>query len=82
MNTPIIAMWQDYAVSDQLAHAEIMSDEEIQECLYRADNEEWVQIYKNRFSFPNNARYVIESIDLFRESKPEGKIRLRAMTDQ
>jgi hypothetical protein len=80
--TTIVKMWQDFeTVSDQMVHAEILSDDEIQECLYRASQEEWVQIYKNRFGFANNVRYVIESIELLRERKPVGKLRFRAMTD-
>jgi hypothetical protein len=80
--TTIVKMWQDFeTVSDQMVHAEILSDDEIQECLYRASEEEWVQIYKNRFGFANNVRYVIESIELLRERRPVGKLRFRAMTD-
>jgi hypothetical protein len=82
MNKPITTMWQDFeTVSDQLVHAEILSDDEIQECLYRASEDEWIQIYKNRFAFANNIRYVIESIDLLRETKPVGKLSFRAMSD-
>ena len=80
--TTIVKMWQDFeTVSDQMVHAEILSDDEIQECLYRASEEEWTQIFKNRFAFANNVRYVIESIELLRERKPVGKLRFRAMTD-
>jgi hypothetical protein len=80
--TTIVKMWQDFeTVSDQMVHAEMLSDDEIQECLYRASEEEWTQIYKNRFGFANNVRYVIESIELLRERRPVGKMRFRAMTD-
>ena len=78
----IVLNWQDYNVNDQLVNSEILSDEDIQECLYKATEDEWVQIYKNRFAFPINVRYVIESIDLLREKKPFGKLKFRAMTDE
>lgn len=81
MNVQPVLKWQDYNVNDQLVNSEILSDDEIQECLYRASEDEWVQIYKNRFAFPNNVRYIIESIDLFRERKPVGKLQLRAMNE-
>lgn len=81
MNVQSVLKWEDYNVNDQLVNSEILSDDEIQECLYRASNEEWIQIYKNRFGFPINVRHIIESIELFRERKPVGKLRLRAMND-
>ena len=78
----IVLNWQDYNVNDQLVNSEILSDEDIQECLYKATEDEWVEIYKNRFAFPINVRYVIESIDLLRERRPVGKLKFRAMTDE
>jgi hypothetical protein len=80
-NDEIVLKWEDYTVNDQLVNSEILSDEDIQECLYRATEDEWIQIYKNRFAFPNNVRYIIESIDLLREKKPFGKLKFRAMTE-
>jgi predicted GIY-YIG superfamily endonuclease len=80
-NDEIVLKWEDYSVNEQMVNSEILSDEDIQECLYRATEDEWIQIYKNRFAFPNNVRYVVESIDLLRERRPVGKLQFRAMTE-